>query len=352
MKTSQVLINIGIGVSMVLIGCYVVSQLRHQNKAGETSKVPSVVSAEDPKEKALSITKFLAENRPGDVYACLSNDDKSSVSYELFIKELWWGNSPERARLLSLTKQSCQSIKVSDDWATVTLSINQPDYTLVTDEEKKQFLADLKSTATLRTINLTHDMVLHKEDNVWKLFWGAKDQLTYRRTIKEANELFNRLEFKGASTLVLLENREKMLKARALWEKLYKASPQDSYVRDNLEEIDQLSGRIEEFLQYRDKVKVSGVHLSKSSHDDEVCGEIKNVGDRAISGIQLTIYFLDKNKKRISEVTHYPLCATKGGDEPMKPNYGKPFVCPILNDIPSDWTREVEVVVSNIRFSK
>lgn len=113
---------------------------------------------------------------------------------------------------------------------------------------------------------------------------------------------------------------------------------------------------IKEFLLLKDtkvidghgKLDVPGYSSTKKA----VKGSIKNIGDKTIALLQITVYFLDSNGARIGE-KEITVLSTKSIFEPdpaFKPNYTKDFGYIIEEDAPSDWSGKVEVEISKIGF--
>ena len=84
-----------------------------------------------------------------------------------------------------------------------------------------------------------------------------------------------------------------------------------------------------------------------------VFGEIKNNGDRTLKEVEITTYCLDKNDKIIFEKTYHPVLVLENSfmmdNTPLKPNYSRRFGCK-LDDAPSDWSKKVKVIVTDIEF--
>jgi hypothetical protein len=92
--------------------------------------------------------------------------------------------------------------------------------------------------------------------------------------------------------------------------------------------------------------------LGYSATKKAIKGNIKNIGDKALSFIQITIYFLDLNGSRIGEkaITVLSTKSIVDASPAFKPNYSKDFGYIIEEDAPSDWAGKVEVEVSKISF--
>jgi hypothetical protein len=104
---------------------------------------------------------------------------------------------------------------------------------------------------------------------------------------------------------------------------------------------------------YINKVEIRNLRVSKSiTGDYGVFGEIKNLGDRTLRKVEITVYFLDKNDKPIFEETYHPVLVTKfsfGDNEPLKPNYSIKFGYG-PDDVPSDWAKKVRAKITDIEF--
>jgi hypothetical protein len=115
---------------------------------------------------------------------------------------------------------------------------------------------------------------------------------------------------------------------------------------------------IKEFLLLKDikvidgygKFDVPGYSNTKKA----VKGSIKNIGNKTMALLQITVYFLDSNGARIGE-KKITVLSTKSIFEPdpaFKPNYTKDFGYIIEDDVPSDWSGKVEVEISKIKFEE
>jgi hypothetical protein len=99
-------------------------------------------------------------------------------------------------------------------------------------------------------------------------------------------------------------------------------------------------------------VEIRHVEVGESTLGDPgVFGEIKNVGDRTLTEVELTVYCLGADGQPVFEQTYHPVVASdmSFGDagEPLKPNYSRKFGYN-LEDAPSDWARKVRVEVTKV----
>jgi len=90
-----------------------------------------------------------------------------------------------------------------------------------------------------------------------------------------------------------------------------------------------------------------------SDEKDVVNGTLKNKGDKSLDYVKLTIYFLDVEGNRISEVSVAPINVDSWTDPtaPLKPNYTQDWGYVIQDKEPSDWGGQVEVEITEIEFS-
>jgi len=106
-------------------------------------------------------------------------------------------------------------------------------------------------------------------------------------------------------------------------------------------------------IDYFDKIIIRNIHIGKSTlGEDGVYGEVKNIGNKTLKEVEITIYCLDKDRKSIFEKIYHPVLVSEWSftdNEPLKPNYSKKFGVK-LDDAPSDWAKIVNVKVTDIEF--
>ncbi len=89
-----------------------------------------------------------------------------------------------------------------------------------------------------------------------------------------------------------------------------------------------------------------------------VSGKLRNIGDTTLETVKITVYFLDSNEKRIGEESYYPINTNSiygevlSESEPLKPNYVREWGYVVDTDAPAGWSKKVEVVITDISFSK
>jgi hypothetical protein len=105
---------------------------------------------------------------------------------------------------------------------------------------------------------------------------------------------------------------------------------------------------------YFSKVEIRDLHVAKDAFDDwAVFGEVKNIGDRTLTKVEITIYYLDRYGDPVYEQVQRPVhcSAWLSDDQPLKPNYSQKFGYE-ADDAPSEWAREIRGVVSDIEFEE
>lgn len=115
------------------------------------------------------------------------------------------------------------------------------------------------------------------------------------------------------------------------------------------------SDRSEE-LEYIAKIELRNLKIGDSVLGDRgIFGEVKNLGERTLTEVEIIVYCLDKQGQPVFDDTFHPVLVTKfsfGGDNnPLKPNYSRKFGFR-LDDAPSEWSGEVEVKVVNVEFAE
>ena len=84
-----------------------------------------------------------------------------------------------------------------------------------------------------------------------------------------------------------------------------------------------------------------------------VFGTIVNNGDRTLNKVSVTIYFLNDQGQRIGEKTYSPVLVSTfnfGDNTPLRPDYRRDFGYSVEDDAPSNWSKRVEAMVSDIEF--
>ena len=103
---------------------------------------------------------------------------------------------------------------------------------------------------------------------------------------------------------------------------------------------------------YADKIKIMNLKVAKAVFGDlGVFGEIKNTGNRTLTEVEITIYYLDDYGNTIYEDTFHPILISRwsSDNKPLKPNYTEKFGYG-ADDVPSEWSKKIKVYITNIEF--
>ncbi len=110
----------------------------------------------------------------------------------------------------------------------------------------------------------------------------------------------------------------------------------------------------QEKQSYVDKVKIMNLRVAKAVLDDwGVFGEIKNTGNRTLTEVEITIHYLDEYGNTIYENAFHPVLISRwsSDNKPLKPNYSEKFGYG-TDDVPSEWSKKIEVSITNIEFQE
>ena len=107
------------------------------------------------------------------------------------------------------------------------------------------------------------------------------------------------------------------------------------------------------YLQF---VQVNKVEVGRTILEEPgVFGEVKNTGNRTLTRVEVTIYFLNKQGQPVYE-KQFPAVLAGGGtfgrdDKPLKPGYSQKFGVK-AEDAPSEWAKTVTVKVTDVDFEQ
>jgi len=113
-----------------------------------------------------------------------------------------------------------------------------------------------------------------------------------------------------------------------------------------------------EYLQY---VKLENIKVGQgygqfdvpgySNTKPSVSATLRNIGDRTLRTVRVTVYFLDKDGHRIGEKSYSPVSGFSFDDDsPLKSGYVRDFGYLIGDDAPSTWANKVEVEITEVEF--
>lgn len=301
------------------------------------------------------LSKYLDAELHGkheEAYQYISNKDKSVKTKEQYLSGEKDEPSPFVQMFASRISYKIRNMTISGTQAKADVEITAPDVAsmfgdmfgvaLTTamggqDEKKLETaLTEKYKDKSLPMTTYTESFNLIKESGSWRVFldWATKDKV--EATLKQAKQL--------EESKRLYDAKQKYQEVLELDAKAVEAS-----------KIQELDSKIESFKEkqaYVDKIEIRDVHIGKGLLGETgVFGEVKNQGDRVLKEVEFTIYCLDKDGKAVFEKKYHPVRVSGffSDNEPLKPNYSKPFGVK-LDDAPSDWAGRVQVKVSDLEF--
>lgn len=313
------------------------------------------------------VSKFInvgIDGKDEEAYSLISSEDKEMESFDAFSKLRKKGREmgpPWTEMLKGQISFQVKDVKTEGDKAHVTVDITMPDLMSMmgeligpamlaalsgekNEEAMKKFAETMKGKKIpTRTETKVYDLV--KEKDGWKVFLNYKGEAKERELKAKVGELKEKAEN--------LEKKKQYMEAKAVLEEASMLNPQDEKIPDKIKEMDVKAIKYKEKQDYFEKIEVRNVYVGKSNFDEVgAFGEIKNLGDKTLKRVEITIYCLDKAGNVVHEKTYLPVLVTKfsfGDDKPLKPNYTRKFGCR-LDDAPSDWAKKVKVAVTDVEF--
>ena len=287
-----------------------------------------------------------------EAYPLLSSTDKAAKSLDAFSES----EEPEFMAILGpKVSYQVKEIKTDGEKAKATVESKAPDVKGVFGEllgtilgmvlggeqgndALEKMLAERVQGKNWPTITRTEYYDLVKEKDGWKVF------LNYEG-IDKSQELKTKAE--------ILEKQKKYSEAKSALEEAAKLNAKDMEIPGKIKAMDKKAAGYKERQMYFDKIEVRNLSVEQGNLGQlGVFGELKNLGDRTLRAVAITVYYLDKEGNGIHEKTYYPVLVTEelyGDHQPLKPNYGKTFWYRI-DGAPSDWAKKVKVAVTDVEF--
>lgn len=305
------------------------------------------------------LTKYLNSILKGnysETYALLSAKDKNFKNQQKYEAE--FSGNPYSKLFAGKTSFNVKEIKVNGNNADATVEITRPDLSKAwadlmgmafssafggkkDEKAMEKMIAEklMDKSLPMTTETQTYNLVKDKEG--WRVFLNWEGTEKAVEISEQATQLEKSNEFE---------------KAKAKYQEALSLDKNNKTVQGGLAGIDKKIEAYKAKKAYFDKIEVRNVYVGAGTYGGiGVFGEIKNNGDRTLREVQVTAYCLDKNDKFVFEKTYHPVLVIEdsfmGGldNTPLKPNYSRPFGFN-LNDAPSDWSKEVEVAVTDIEF--
>ncbi|MBW2038001.1 MAG: hypothetical protein JRI46_00145 [Deltaproteobacteria bacterium] len=307
------------------------------------------------------LSKYLDASLHGrheEAYQYISAKDKAIKSLHEYLSDQQKEESPFAQVLASKVSYEIKEVTIDGNQAKANVDVTIPDFGVIFKDilgaafmsafgEKKdkkeieKMLTEEYKGKDIPMTTTTQFFELVKEVDGWKVFFDWKTKKKVDAAMSQAKQL------------------EKEKKLYAAKEKYQEVLELDSEVVEASEKIKELDEKIKSFKEkqaYVDNVKIRNLEVAKALLGGlGVFGEVKNLGDRTLTEVEITIYFLDKNGNPIFEKTYYPVLVSKWsfGDraQPLKPGYIRKFGVKADN-APSEWAKKVRVKVTDIKFEK
>ena len=193
-----------------------------------------------------------------------------------------------------------------------------------------------------------------KETDGWKVFLDLKTKKAEKEKadkiatlLSDARDLRNSKKLHGA-----VNKYEEVL---TLDSEMVDAKEGLTETRKEIEALEEKQAYIKNVVLKDFKVS-EGTKYEFSEPEPGVFGTIVNKGNRSLTEVEITVYFLDENGTVIGEEDFHPVLVTEysfGNDnKPLKPNYVKDFGYSVEDYAPSSWSREVRAKITNIEFGE
>lgn len=299
-----------------------------------------------------------------EAYGYLCAEDRGVVSLEAYVKE-----SNDNAGLGQLfaakTSYVVKSVKIDGDKAAVVLEVTRPDMSglfrdlmaqslagKLDDPETKKKLAEKVASQELplSTSEAVHNAV--RDADGWKVHLGRAQRKQVETLIRQAEDLAKDGHLDDAmekfKEVLAIDPDQKVAEMRI--RSLAERAAEEKAKAERLKRDEE---RKREAAAYVPKVELRDIQLGKSrSGDPSMTGEVKNLGDRTINKLRVTMYFLDAAGKPVHEDYRLPVWLESqsfSGDShyPLKPNYSRKLVA-YFKDVPSDWAGKIDAKVTEI----
>ena len=308
------------------------------------------------------VSKYIDAHLHGDyklAYQYISAEDKAVKSLDEYISEQDDGGPPLLEIFESSISYKIDRVTTKGDKAKADVTITVPDPSAIfgdllgaafssvlagddAEEELARILEEKYKGKRLPTTTFTESLELVKEADGWRVYFDWKTQERVAELRESAEKLENSKQYSAA--------RDKYVEI--IW--LSGDSPELS---SKISELEKEAEEWEAKRAYLDQVEVRSIKVSKTVFGDPgVWGEIKNLGKRTLTEVEITVYCLDSEGAAIYEESYHPvlnpessLLAMLGNTEPLKPNYSAKFGYS-LEDAPSDWAGKVRVQVTDVEF--
>lgn len=326
-------------------------------------------SGDTPESIAQAYLDAQLHGRHEEVYALLSSRDKAVKSQVNFTRDNSGPKNPMAVAFLDRISFDIQPAEVSGDRATVTYLVTLPDFSVLMsaavssslsslgngEDAQASALAEIAekySDKDLPTTTSSEVLELVMEEGRWRVFedlQGKAQAKALRRKVSALREEAHRAEMASLHEEALAKYRELLeLEPTHEWaaareKKLVDTLAAEKAARAYLPKVTLYELTSQYYKTYTDE-KLPGVEF-----------KLKNTGDKALSKVQVVVYFKDADGKVIAEERYIPVLA--GGytrKAPLQPGYiwqiesGKFLTA---KSVPSEWKEgSVEAKVTSVEF--
>ncbi len=317
-----------------------------------------------PEKVALKYFQALENGNFKTAYECISNNDKQMLNYDDFLKKYNFNNKA-RQIVLSRSSHSVTNIKINGNEAIATVEVYGPDEKILlatmmkeffplmmkyafsenkqqNDEEVEIFIQQKLSEKDIPMSSSSHDMMLVKENNSWKVNLNVKLNMQIDKLKREATDLEKQKKYNEAKNKYLEINSIKSndIKLQKKIEELDKKIEEQKAKNDYIKKISLNNIKVFDYKEY-----------SFSNSVKALKGSVVNNGSKNLSDVELIVYFYDNKGNIIGETTFHPLVGGFfEGNTVLKPNYVKDFGYKLEKYAPSSWSGKIKVEVIDITF--
>jgi hypothetical protein len=286
-----------------------------------------------------------------EAYKLISSSDKAIKPLQAYQAENSNKDSAFAQLLMSKTSYKVKETKITGDKATVDVEVTAPDITVMlrdvwgaamasafagrNDVDLQKRISDKYKDGSFPMATVIHSMEMVKENDGWKVNLGWKlDALT-----KEAEQL---------------EKDKKLDAAKIKYEEALKLDNNSGETSKKLDALNKKIAGQKEKNDYLDKIELKQIKVGQSIFSEPgIYGEVKNLGNRTLKEVEITIYFLDHNGNKVHEKTYHPVLVSQysfgESGTPLKPGYSRPFGVK-ASDAPSEWAHKVQCIVTDLEF--
>ncbi len=316
-----------------------------------------------PNETLSNYLDAFLHGRMTEAYEHISQKDKSVVSIDEYVEKQNMNKNVIAEAFATEISYTIDQITVTGNEADATVSITLPDFSSVfsdvmrvafmsafggaNENDIKKMIEEKYKDKEIPMTTTTQTFKLLNESEGWKVFLDFEKQKKVSALLEEAKNLREKKKLSGA-----LKKYEEVLELDS----------EEVTAKSGERELTKEISDFEQKQAYVDKVKLYDFTAKYfSTYTDEktpgVIFKIKNMGDKTLSKIEVTVYFKDASNNTIAEESYRPVNEHSFGDsKPLKPNYiwqmerSKFYTA---ESVPSEWQEGNAVAkITDIEFKE